>query len=241
MWRRFAARRPFVATEHSGATDADHGLHPRLRLHSTGGVDAGLENCLLLAFRRANALEDNQMRKSFAAFGCAALLGLGLAVIGSPANAESVMKMCGEQWKAAKAAGTTNGETWPQFLAQCRAQQKTGAATPAPTAAPAPAPPAPTVGQTPAVGGKTTESMRRGIRGEQGRHQSFGSDQTRLCRSLSRWQRDDPPRNRRRPADVSPCAYCGAFSCAEPCARARSCSLYVQFITDADGRRRICI
>ena len=30
------------------------------------------------------------------------------------------MKLCAEQWKAAKAAETTNGETWPQFLAQCR-------------------------------------------------------------------------------------------------------------------------
>jgi hypothetical protein len=51
-------------------------------------------------------------------------------------RAESVMKQCGEQWQAAKAAGTTNGATWPQFLAQCRAQLGSGAApvpTPAPT------------------------------------------------------------------------------------------------------------
>ena len=34
------------------------------------------------------------------------------------ANAESVMKACGDQWKAAKAAGTTNEETWPEFLAR---------------------------------------------------------------------------------------------------------------------------
>jgi hypothetical protein len=40
---------------------------------------------------------------------------LGMA---ATANAQSVMKQCGEQWQAAKAAGTTNGETWPQFLAQ---------------------------------------------------------------------------------------------------------------------------
>ena len=99
------------------------------------------------------------MRKSFAAFGCAALLGLGLAVIGSPANAESVMKMCGEQWQAAKAAGTTNGETWPQFLAQCRAQQKGSAATAAPTVAPAPAAPAPTYGQAPATAAVKTTSQ----------------------------------------------------------------------------------
>ena len=35
----------------------------------------------------------------------------------SNANAQSVMKQCGEQWQVAKAAGTTNGKTWPQFLA----------------------------------------------------------------------------------------------------------------------------
>jgi hypothetical protein len=51
------------------------------------------------------------------------------------ASAESVMKQCGEQWQAAKSAGTTNGATWPQFLAQCRAQLGSGAATAAPTPA----------------------------------------------------------------------------------------------------------
>src|SRR5208337_3160676 len=57
-------------------------------------------------------------------------------------NAESVMKMCGDQWQAAKAAGTTNGETWPQFLAQCREQAASmgSGAAPAPSAQPAPAP-----------------------------------------------------------------------------------------------------
>ena len=52
------------------------------------------------------------------------------------ANAETVMKQCGEQWQAAKVNGTTNGQTWPQFLSQCRVQLK-GAAYAAP---PAPAP-----------------------------------------------------------------------------------------------------
>jgi hypothetical protein len=50
-------------------------------------------------------------------------------------RAESVMKQCGEQWQAAKAAGTTSGATWPQFLAQCRTQLGSGAATTAPTPA----------------------------------------------------------------------------------------------------------
>jgi hypothetical protein len=61
----------------------------------------------------------------------AILLGIGVA-----ANAQSVMKQCGEQWQAAKSAGTTNGATWPQFLAQCRTQLGSGSAT---AAAPTPA------------------------------------------------------------------------------------------------------
>jgi hypothetical protein len=46
------------------------------------------------------------------------------------------MKQCGEQWQVAKAARTTNGATWPQFLTQCRAQLGSGSATAAPTQAP---------------------------------------------------------------------------------------------------------
>ena len=38
------------------------------------------------------------------------------------AGNQSVMKQCGAQWQAAKAAGTTGGATWPQFLKACRAQ-----------------------------------------------------------------------------------------------------------------------
>lgn len=62
----------------------------------------------------------------------------------STANAESVMKQCGEQWQAAKAAGTTNGEAWPQFLKDCRARlastapSQGGLVPAAPAAAPAP-------------------------------------------------------------------------------------------------------
>jgi hypothetical protein len=72
------------------------------------------------------------------------------------AYAQSVMKLCGDKWKAAKAAGTTNGETWPQFLAQCRVPQSGGAAPAAPTYAPAPAAPLPTYGQAAGGAGKTT-------------------------------------------------------------------------------------
>ena len=63
----------------------------------------------------------------------AAAILLGTASI---TRAESVMKQCGEQWQSAKSAGTTEGATWPQFLAQCRAQLGSGAATAAPTPAP---------------------------------------------------------------------------------------------------------
>ena len=71
------------------------------------------------------------MRLTRFAAAIAVLVGMAGA-----ANAETVMKQCGDQWQAAKANGTTNGETWPQFLSQCRAQLK-GAGS---AAAPAPAP-----------------------------------------------------------------------------------------------------
>jgi hypothetical protein len=55
--------------------------------------------------------------KSFTGFGAAALIALGITVDASSADAQSVMKQCGDHWQAAKAAGTTNGLTWQQFLA----------------------------------------------------------------------------------------------------------------------------
>ncbi len=87
-----------------------------------------------------------QKRAPGLAIGAAIALGIVLSC-STAADAQSVMKPCGEQWKAARAAGTTNGETWPQFLAQCRAQPSGGAAAAAPTHAPAPVAPAPTSGQ----------------------------------------------------------------------------------------------
>jgi hypothetical protein len=76
------------------------------------------------------------------AFAAAVLsAAFGLAGTGA-ASAESVMKICGDQWKQAKANGTTNGMTWKDFLAKCREEQKGAAAAPA--AAPAPAASAPT-------------------------------------------------------------------------------------------------
>ena len=78
------------------------------------------------------------------AFAAAVLsAAFGLAGTGA-ASAESVMKICGDQWKQAKANGTTNGVTWKDFLAKCREEQKGAAAAPAATPAPAPAASAPT-------------------------------------------------------------------------------------------------
>jgi hypothetical protein len=61
------------------------------------------------------------MRNSFAYSLTAAAIVFGLA-LGGPtvANAQSVMRTCATEWKQAEAAGTTGGQSWPQFLAQCR-------------------------------------------------------------------------------------------------------------------------
>jgi hypothetical protein len=78
-------------------------------------------------------------------FVLAAIIALGMV---AAADAETVMKQCGEQWQAAKSNGTTSGQTWPQFLKQCRAQLAStggesaasqGGFAPAPAPAPAPA------------------------------------------------------------------------------------------------------
>jgi hypothetical protein len=95
------------------------------------------------------------MQYQFLRLAIGAVIVLGVALSGSTAaDAQSVMKLCGDQWKAAKATGTTNGQTWPQFLARCRAQQS-GAAPAAPTYAPAPAEPPQTYGQAAGGAGKT--------------------------------------------------------------------------------------
>src|SRR6201987_2562444 len=89
---------------------------------------------------------ENMIRKSFGVALLALLFAgaLGLAST-APVQAQSIMKQCGDDWKAAKANNTTNGLTWPQFLKQCRTEKEGAAApVPAPAAAPAPAPaPAP--------------------------------------------------------------------------------------------------
>src|SRR6516164_5471067 len=81
------------------------------------------------------------MRLSFIGTMSALLVGLGLSA--TDVSAEGVMKQCGEQWQAAKQAGTTNGETWPQFLKDCRTRlASTSSAAPQGGFAPAAPPPA---------------------------------------------------------------------------------------------------
>jgi hypothetical protein len=95
--------------------------------------------------------EDQEMRGLIPV----SLIALGMLVAGlGSADAQSVMKQCGQQWQAAKQAGTTNGETWPQFLRDCRARLASTTSAPpqggfAP-AVPAPAAPAPTPAPAPA-------------------------------------------------------------------------------------------
>ena len=64
---------------------------------------------------------------------------------------QSVMKQCAAQWQAEKAAGTTGGATWPQFLKACRVQlASTTSARTQGGFAPAPAAPAPAPASSPA-------------------------------------------------------------------------------------------
>ena len=68
------------------------------------------------------------MRYSLGSLVAAAIVfGLPIA-----ANAESVMRTCVTEWKQAQAGGTTGGQSWPEFLAQCRTKQGSAAETPAP-------------------------------------------------------------------------------------------------------------
>ncbi len=77
------------------------------------------------------------------------------------------MKECGAEWKQAKADNKTNGQTWPEFLAECKTRHAS-AATTAPAAAPAPTPtqapaPKPTMAAAPSGAGQfATEGEAKG-------------------------------------------------------------------------------
>lgn len=92
------------------------------------------------------------MRISMAQWASAAAFGLAIASFSPAARAESVMKVCADQYKQAQANGTTNGEAWPQFLQHCKTQQSSAAVPAAPPpAAPAPAPASATTTSGPSV------------------------------------------------------------------------------------------
>jgi hypothetical protein len=95
---------------------------------------------------------------------CAAALLAGVLGIAGPAHAASVRSECSDDWKAAKAAGKTNGQSWADFYKACKAQKEAGATTapaatptmvaspaPAPMATPTPVKPAPAPKRTPAA------------------------------------------------------------------------------------------
>jgi len=103
------------------------------------------------------------------AAGLAAMLAAGF-FISAPASAESVMKQCGEEWKAAKTANTTNGQTWREFLKDCRTRHASTTATTAPAAPP---PPPPAAEPAPAPKPAATH-MRRGARTTAGEFASEG-------------------------------------------------------------------
>jgi hypothetical protein len=71
------------------------------------------------------------------------LLGFSMAsavfgfMLSSDSWAQDVRHLCSEKYQAAKAAGTLNGDSWPQFYSKCTAEAKANqpAAAAAPTAA----------------------------------------------------------------------------------------------------------
>jgi len=77
--------------------------------------------------------------RSFSVAVSAAVVVVVMSLVASGAQAQSVMKQCGEEWKAAKANNATNGQTWQEFLKSCRAQKAAAAPAAAPAPAPAPA------------------------------------------------------------------------------------------------------
>ena len=82
------------------------------------------------------------MSKFSIAAGLASMLAAGIFV-SAPARAESVMKECGAEWKAAKEAKTTGTQTWPEYLKDCKVRHANAAPmAPAPT-------PTPTTAATP--------------------------------------------------------------------------------------------
>ena len=95
------------------------------------------------------------MTSRFHMIAIAAVLATGAAGLNSTAAyaQAGAMQQCSVKYQAAKAAGTLGTQTWPGYLAQCRADL---AAQPAAVPAPAPAvvPPKPAVAAAPPVAPK---------------------------------------------------------------------------------------
>ncbi len=69
-----------------------------------------------------------------------AMIATGMALLGAAgmARADNAMKVCGARYQAAKTAGTLPaGQTWNQFLAQCRGTTAAAGTAPATAARPA--------------------------------------------------------------------------------------------------------
>lgn len=80
-------------------------------------------------------MQIRSFRLALAAMIAAAAMGL----TANASEAQNIMRQCGDEWKTAKANNTTNGQTWREFLKDCRARHAEAAPTQAPAAAPAPA------------------------------------------------------------------------------------------------------
>lgn len=72
---------------------------------------------------------------SAGAIGLAGAAFLALSAPGYAATAQSTVKACSQQYQAAKAAGTLEGQKWPQFLKKCSASMSNTAAPTAVTPA----------------------------------------------------------------------------------------------------------
>ena len=108
--------------------------------------------------------------------------GMALAIgFCAPLRAETAMQQCGQQYQAAKAAGTLNGMTWNQFRTDCSARLKAQPASTTAPAAPAanplnPAPAAPAPATTAAAPAATKPAATGGRAAMLSRERQCGSE-----------------------------------------------------------------
>jgi hypothetical protein len=87
-------------------------------------------------------MENNPMhfRTGSSLFGLVAASALFNLTFVDASLAQSLQRQCSEKYQAAKAAGSLNGQAWPQFYSACVTELKAAAPEAAPVAAPAAAP-----------------------------------------------------------------------------------------------------